>query len=184
MKVRYSFACFAPGSNNPQPSVKVGQKVDLVLFAQDLRPEGEYTDPDDGQVKPLLRGVWAAYVNASFNKSYLQPDLSGIVFKSPYLNGKRAVDKSFGIGELGAFATFQTIGTELVEVVRVPLTAIWPATPGPLPRVTVYVNMNLNVQHPHYDTLVLGNYQASPPEYSPVTADEVMLNRTQIQVIR
>ncbi len=65
-KVKYTLRCF-DGLGNEVTEINDGKEFDLVLFAQDLRPEGEYNY--NGDIRALLRGVYAAYVDVLYNEA-------------------------------------------------------------------------------------------------------------------
>lgn len=64
MKAKFSLGTFSPGTG--AGVVKVNTPFDLLVVVQDLRPNGTYFFND--VEKPLIRGVYAAYMNVLFNK--------------------------------------------------------------------------------------------------------------------
>jgi hypothetical protein len=182
-KVRYSLALYQPGTTTRAVSVRAGQEFDLALFAQDLRPAGTYVDAG-GQTRELLRGVWAAYASVRFNSSAVK--VGGATFTMPYLNGRQAAAGSSGLAVLGAFDGFSPIGSELLEVARVRCTAQWPAgVAGSVSQVNVGFGLDFRaLDHPQFDTLVLGNVAANPPEASDVALSEIVASGAVITVVK
>lgn len=174
-QVRYSLAFYAPGSTTqPINSIKAGQDFDLVLLVQDLRADGEFIKWD-GSTQQLRRGVFAAYVDVFYVNRYAA--FRSVAFSAPYGNGRHCdVATPSKLGALGAFCTFEVAGTAMREVARVRFTALWPSTiPSSLSESsTQFVLSAVNLDHPKYLTLLIGNLDANPPEK---TDDGVPLNQ-------
>ncbi len=193
IKVRYTLAIYHPGTTMLATSVKAGSDFDLALFVQDVRPPGTYVSWD-GQTLDKLRGVWAAYANVVYNRNLAQvypvanpqpdePQLE-VKYSSLYRSGMRADNKPGMIANLGAFDGFDQLGTDLLEVCRVGMKALWPAAnTGTTAGAKITLNVQ-GVQIPLCETLVMGNWDLNPPEESDVQPSEIILGSALLTVTK
>jgi len=177
MKVNYTVKCFASGTNTQITSIKVGQKFDLVLLVQDLRPAGTYFNPNYGLTLNKARGVFAAYTDILFNQNLVQVNWNGgWIFSPQYPNGQFIQAGLNRIDEVGAFASsFSGLGTGLIEVVRIDCT-------GRAVGINTFTPSCAKLERPMHDTLVYGNIACDPPEQSYVDVTEITLTPVSISV--
>jgi len=178
MKVNYTVKCCQPGTDIVVSQVKVGQKFDLVMSVQDLRPAGTYFNPNYGLTLAKARGVFAAYTDILFNQNLVQVNWNGgWVFSPQYPNGQFIQAGLNRIDEVGAFASsFSGLGTGLVEVVRINCT-------GRAIGINTFTPSFIKLEHPIHDTLVYGNIACDPPEQSYVDITDISITSATINII-
>lgn len=176
-KVSYTASVQQTGATTKLTALTVGQAFDLSLSVQDLRPSGTWTDWK-GQVKPRVRGVFAAYCDvvydpklaklAFYNSTSPKEYLACFTFAPRFPNGLKATAAPDRINDAGAFASSFTGNRAPVEVWRVRMIA---KSPGAL----VFTPAVDQVQQPDCATLVYGNIGAEPPEQSFMALDEILV---------
>lgn len=165
-KVQYSLALLAKGTNSKKTSLKVGEVADLAVFVRDLRPNGTWTNAK-GQQVPLVRGVFAAYLNLSFNYNNAQVVADSFRFGPAYPNGLENHAAKGSYTDTGAFASsFTGLGTTPYELFRMSVKGVRIGTTTFTP--------SFNVTRPKCDTLVYGNIAANPPEDSHVEVSDIV----------
>lgn len=182
-KVRYTVKPCQIGTRTLLTNVPRSALFDLVLTVRDLRPRGTYTQ--GVVIKPLVRGVFAAYCDILYERSYTQivglsqgtpaEYLSAFTFGPQYPNGRSAYDAADRMRRVGAFASAYQLGTGELEVARVRMQA---RREG-LHTFTLDFD---SLPHPQCDTLVYGNIGAEPPEESYVYPSEIQRVNGQIKV--
>jgi hypothetical protein len=166
--VRYTLKCFNPGTNNVVTGVKSGEEFDLAVLVKDLRGDGEYFNTALNAEMPLVRGVFAAYLDILYNKVLTPIKLVpnkvfrvNFKFGPDYYNGKWAVDAADRIKNLGAFSGSFGLDTEERELVRVRMIATLPLNVRyGFQRFTPNFDFPTEAEKISFQTLVYGN-----PEY-------------------
>jgi hypothetical protein len=168
-EVLYTLAAYKPGTDTEIVSVEPGQKFDVAVIVQDLRPDGTY-EPLPGRVLDKPRGVFAAYVNITFD--YRRAKIDTVQYGTVYKNGKRGYLTYAGIKELGAFAGLSPLGKYAYEVVRLNCTA---KTAGAIEFVPSFGILT----RPACDTLV---YAAMGIESQRVAVDKIKVSSVKLTV--
>lgn len=175
-KVQIFAVPFAADSNAIVSTFKVGQTFDLAVFVRDLRPNGTWKD-DNGTTKPLIRGVFAAYVDVPVDNTITQLT-GGMKFGTDFPNGRRLGMETNFVNDCGGFSgAFSGTGTGSKELFRIRLKCVAPGTAVFSPSVA-------NLQRPDHDTLIFGNIAADPPEQSFVDPSEVRVSAATVTVAR
>jgi hypothetical protein len=149
--------------------IKVGTPFVLTVYTRDMR------QPPSG----LIRGVFSACCNVAFDGALISPAhvLNPVQFGPAYPNQQRAAAYAGGISRLGAFASFNGLGSLYVVLARIQMVAVKVGT------TNVGINFD-NLIYPMDDTLVYGNYAAIPPEIdSYVPPESIDTIPTTVQVI-
>lgn len=173
-----------------QEQVRVGKTITVTVNVADLRPQGEY--PYNNEVKPLIRGVYAAYIGLYFDKAYASTGIdptytparqawafrNACTFYTPYTNGKLAVEGPFGVSRIGAFSTdFDGLDPDSVyPVVSFKLIAL------KVGQLVIQSNTR-SLKYPMDDTLVYGNLAATPIEHSYVHPSAITIGRAVVDII-
>lgn len=182
-KVRYTVKPCQIGTRTLLTNVPLSALFDLVLTVKDLRPSGTYNR--NGVNRPLVRGVFAAYCDILYERTYTEilgltqgtasEYLKAFRFSPQYPNGRTAYDDADRMRQVGAFASAFSLGTGELEVARVRMQAR---------RVGLHTfTLDFSsLSHPKCDTLVYGNIGANPPEESYVSPSEIQRVDGQIKV--
>lgn len=158
--VQYSVKLLTKGTNSTKTSLKVGELADVAVFVRDLRPNGYWTNYK-GQQLPLVRGVFAAYLNLAFTYNFVQVVADSFHFGAAYPNGLENHAAKGSYLDTGAFASsFTGLGTTPYELLRFTVKGVRTGKAVFTP--------SFNVTRPKCDTLVYGNIGANPPEESHV----------------
>lgn len=178
-KVSYTLAVTQVGNNTKLTQLKAGAMFDLVCYAQDLRPNGTWTDWT-GTVKPLVRGTYAVYLDVYYDSKlarsiyYTGTNTVGpefrdhFTFANGYINGRQANLVPNRMNDVGAFSERPGINTAPVEIWRLRMKTVKPGSLSFTPNLD-------DLAHPRCDTLVYGNIAADPPEQSFVLPSEIVL---------
>lgn len=168
--VEYSFEATKVGATAPANTFAVGDEIDVVLYVKDLRPNGTWygTKYVNGvyitQEWPLIRGVFAAYADFSYNSTLT---LEGTYYNTTYRNGVNVEVNSMRFNDTGAFTdVMDGLNTDRWELMRFRFKCARAYS------TTLQCNF-VTIAHPIYDTLVYGNDAANPPEPSYVDKSQI-----------